>query len=103
MKQPDIRRLRYRFGLSNILGEILYMLLTEEWVATDDLKAICSNPRVTMYRLRLLLKDVPITIQVRRDLGYWMTDEDKATVIELAKPKEVVLEPEGELENAVST
>jgi len=100
----DTTKLRLTFRLSSTLGDVLSMLLTEDIVTVDDMKAVCTNPRVIVYRLRLALRPVGITIQVRRDLGYWLTKEDKQLIADVA---EISITPEsnkteGELENGVS-
>jgi len=84
----DKTKLRLTFGLSVTLGEVLYLLLTEELVTNTDIFEHATNARVAIYRLRTILKPLGIDIRMRRELGYWLSEEDKAAIIEAATPQE---------------
>ena len=87
----DIKKLRFTFGLSVTSGDILYLLLNEDLVSNEDLAAVCKNPRVAMYRLRQVLTPLNIEVQVRRELGYWITPDHKQAIIDIVEPPPEVI------------
>jgi len=81
-------KLRQTFGLSATLGEVLYLLLTEDLVTNADILEHATNARVAIYRLRAILKPMDLDIRMRRELGYWLNDDDKKAIIDVVAPPE---------------
>lgn len=79
----DIVKLRMKFDLSATLGDILYLLLTQEVVQNDELAVVSDNFRGAMYRLRQVLTPLEVKIKTRWELGYYINDEDKQKLINL--------------------
>lgn len=73
----DTTTMRLRLGLSPITAQIVELLLVYEVVTTEMLAKLSENPRLAIKRLRANLQPFGVTIQSRRTLGYWLTDEDK--------------------------
>jgi len=79
----DIKNLRFTFELSPLLGDVLYLLLTQKFVSTEELAVIFANPRVGMYRLRSAIATTGINIQVRNKLGYFLDEANKQAIIDM--------------------
>jgi hypothetical protein len=78
--------LRMKLGLSPTSGQLLSQLLSQQVVVTgdDDSNGVVENAhRVAMHRLRLGLEPHGVSIQSRKKLGYWLTSEDKAKIVEM--------------------
>lgn len=71
------------FKLSPTLNAIFGLLLSQKLVTADMIErrlAIASEAKVAVHRLRYFLKPWEISIESKRNLGYWLTAETKERV-----------------------
>ena len=93
----DIKNLRFTFDLPPRLGDVLYLLLTQQFVSSEEMDALFANPRVGMYRLRKIVTPFGIDIQMRTRLGYFITDDTKRDIIAMVE-RAIVSTPLEDLE-----
>lgn len=89
--------LAHTFRLTPVLNNLLGLLLSVPTVTPEMVRQrleIAPDVKVAMHRLRGQLKEFceehnlePIEINQRRNVGYWLNDEDKARIRGLVAAK----------------
>lgn len=75
--------LRLAFRLTPQETSLMLLLLTMEFVSNDliyERLNVATEVRVAIYRLRRSLKRYQISIESKRNFGYWLNSETKAKV-----------------------
>jgi hypothetical protein len=71
------------FRLTPVLNNLMGLLLTLPTVTPETIRQrleIAADPKVAIHRLRKHIEPWGIKIRSRRNLGYWLEDEDKAKI-----------------------
>ena len=71
------------FKLTPSLNSILGLLLSQKLVTPEMIEqrlSIATNAKVAVHRLRQAVKEWGITIESKRNLGYWLPLETKAKI-----------------------
>ena len=72
--------------LNNLMGLLMNVPVVTPEMIRQRLE-IAPDAKVAIHRLRAHLKSHDIKIQSRRNVGYWLEDEDKLNVRELVRVK----------------
>lgn len=86
----EITALQRKLDLPKSLANILLLLAKSPEVtreAIEDEHGVTKDAKVAVHRLRQKLAAAghDILVLSRREVGYWLEDDDKAKVLELAK------------------
>jgi hypothetical protein len=73
-------------ALNNLLGLLISVPVVTPEMIRDRLE-IANDAKVGIHRLRKQLEPWDIKIQQKRNLGYWLEDEDKARIRGLVAAK----------------
>lgn len=71
------------FRLTPVLNNLMGLLLSVPAVTPEMIRQrleIAPDAKVAVHRLRRQLAEFDIKIQSRRNVGYWIEDEDKARI-----------------------
>jgi hypothetical protein len=71
------------FRLTPVLNNLMGLLLSVPAVTPEMIRQrleIAPDAKVAMHRLRKHMKDWDIEIHSRRNVGYWLEDEDKTRI-----------------------
>lgn len=82
----DNVKLRIAFKLSQQQVSLLLLLLSMKVVHPQviyERLSVATEVRVAVHRLRHVLEPFGITIENKRSLGYWLSDESKARIREI--------------------
>jgi hypothetical protein len=82
--------LRATFQLTPVLSNLMGLLMNVPVVTPEMIRQrleIAPDAKVAAHRLRKHLEPWEIKIQSRRNVGYWIEDEDKLRVRELIRQK----------------
>lgn len=83
----EIHQLQRKYDVSPTLAQLLHMLATNHRITAAQVEdaGIVGDARVSIHRLRKVLAPNNITVRSSYRTGYWMSDEDRATVLSSLK------------------
>jgi len=84
----EIVALQKKFDLPTSLAKLLLLLAKNENVTNGDIEStgkITKEAKGAVWRLRRSVAVHGITVRSRRDVGYWLEDEDRAKVMDAIK------------------
>lgn len=80
----EVADLIMKFRLTPAMAKIVLLLLENNRVTAQKIEnelKIVTDARVAVHRIRRRFEGTGITVQSRREVGYWLTDESKAEII----------------------
>lgn len=80
----EISAIQKHYDVSRTLAQMLLMLARKTTVTSSDLEASVKSGKVAIHRLRNSVGGHGISIKSRRDVGYWLSEEDQAKVLAVA-------------------
>ncbi len=81
----EVFALQKRYDVTPVLAKLLYLMVVNDRVTTQDVEAtgVVGDVRVSIHRLRKIMSEHGIEVRSAYRAGYWLSDEDRAKLKEV--------------------